>query len=229
MTQIPFLPKALRFLIILLIPFLLIIGSIRILTTNFYLAYEYNKTGFPPDIFGFNSAERFQLGSAGLKFVREPLPIGFLAGQSLKNQPVFNERELSHMQDVQNVFQMAWKAGLVILGIFSLSAILLGTNPRTLRYLASALQIGGFLAAGLIALIGILAIVGWEKWFTIFHTVFFLPGTWTFAFTDTLIRLYPMQFWFDSALTVFGIILIGGLATGFAGSIWKSRIGSTAR
>lgn len=225
MTETPMFIKPLRLLVVVLIPLILILGSIRILTSDAYLGYEYNKPGFPPDLFGFSMDERLKLGSAGLLYVREPLPIGYLAEQKIKDKPAFNDRELSHMEDVQRVFQLAWKVGLVILALFGLAFAYLGVNPKRHFHLASALQTGGVLAAGMITLIGLLAIVGWEKWFTVFHTLFFQPGTWTFAFSDTLIRLYPMQFWFDSALTVAGFNLIGGIIIGLIGKYWKSQIG----
>ena len=31
--------------------------------------------------------------------------------------------------------------------------------------------------------------------FVFFHQVFFDPDTWTFLFSDTLIRLFPQRFW----------------------------------
>ena len=42
--------------------------------------------------------------------------------------------------------------------------------------------------------IGLLAVVAWQAWFVAFHEVFFAPGSWTFNYTDTLIRLFPEKF-----------------------------------
>jgi uncharacterized membrane protein len=47
--------------------------------------------------------------------------------------------------------------------------------------------------------------------------VFFTGDTWLFNYTDTLIRLYPEQFWFDAAtvigvMTIVEAILLGALA-----------------
>ena len=51
--------------------------------------------------------------------------------------------------------------------------------------------------------------------FVEFHNVFFSPGTWTFRFSDTLIRLFPERFWRDTFLVVGVISLIGGLLFAF--------------
>ncbi|MDV7390213.1 DUF1461 domain-containing protein, partial [Arthrospira platensis SPKY1] len=54
--------------------------------------------------------------------------------------------------------------------------------------------------------------VAWGAFFTLFHDLFFPPGTWTFNYTDSLIRLFPEQFWFDFALLWTGSILLLGAA-----------------
>jgi len=68
-----------------------------------------------------------------------------------------------------------------------------------------------------VALIGGLAVVAWQVWFVAFHRVFFAAGTWTFEYTDTLIRHFPERFWFDAALTLAAISLAGGLLAAWIG------------
>ena len=47
-----------------------------------------------------------------------------------------------------------------------------------------------------------------EEFFTEFHQIFFANGTWTFRLEDSLIRLFPGQFWVDSALVVGVLVLL---------------------
>ncbi|UXN33583.1 DUF1461 domain-containing protein [Glutamicibacter sp. M10] len=54
----------------------------------------------------------------------------------------------------------------------------------------------------MIAVLTVAALMGWENFFTQFHALFFSQGTWTFSVKDTLIRLYPEQFWVDSAIGI---------------------------
>jgi uncharacterized membrane protein len=53
--------------------------------------------------------------------------------------------------------------------------------------------------------------------FVTFHQVFFTPGSWTFNISDTLIGLFPERFWYDAAMTISGMSLIGGLGTASIG------------
>ncbi len=213
----------LKILIILLTPLILIMGSIRLLTTDIYLGFEYGKPDFPPDSFGFTPLERLGFASANLHFVSDQEDLQALSTQEYAGQPLYNERELSHMQDVQKVFQGAWSVWKLALGLVALSAIYLTLRAKSLKAIGSAFTVGGLLTAGSVLLIGFLAIVGWDSWFTSFHKLFFIPGTWTFNYSDTLIRLFPEKFWFDGALTVSALSLVSGLALAWIGGRFELR------
>jgi integral membrane protein (TIGR01906 family) len=62
----------------------------------------------------------------------------------------------------------------------------------------------------LLAAILIFVLVAFGVIFVMFHNIFFESGTWTFLFSDTLIRLFPERFWRDTFLAV-------GLLAGGAG------------
>lgn len=209
-----------KILVILLIPFWIMIGSVRLLATSEYLAIEYNKADFPEDSFGFNKEQRMSFASENLRYLRENLPITVLENQTNNAMPLYNERELKHMDDVQVVFEFfwtAWKAISILIGILILLTLFLTKNWNSST---TALKIGGFVTAGLIATIGFLAIVGWDTWFLWFHKLFFSAGSWTFNYSDTLIRLFPQKFWMDAVFTVSGLSLAGGLLIGFVGRHW---------
>lgn len=206
-----------KILVILVIPFWFLIGSVRLLVTSEYMRVEYNKSDFPEDLFGFSKEQRINFASENVRYLRENLPISALENQKNEGQALYNLRELSHMEDVQDVYQFFWTFWKVISAIIGLVAILSLTWRRNWRAFASALRIGGFGTAIFIALIGFLAFIGWDTWFLIFHKLFFTDGTWTFNFSDTLIRLFPQKFWVDAVFTVSGLSLIMGLLTGFLG------------
>jgi len=65
--------------------------------------------------------------------------------------------------------------------------------------------VGGALTSGLLVVLIALVLLSWRWFFVAFHDVFFPPGTWTFDWTDSLIRLFPDRFWFDA-----GVLLVGG-------------------
>ena len=219
--------KTLKTLIVLLLPILLILGPVRLLVTDAYLAYEYGKADFPPDPYGFDREQRHALALANFRYVREAEPLEALAGQSLNGTPVYNSRELKHMQDVQDVYQAVWLAWKIAAGLVLLAGLALAWKDETRPALAGGLRTGGLLAAGLIGAIGLLAVLAWRAWFVAFHQVFFAPGSWTFLYTDTLIRLFPEKFWFDAALTIAGLGLAGGLLVALVGWRLQVRAGPT--
>lgn len=217
---------AVKIIVILVIPFWFLIGSVRLLVTSEYMRVEYNKVDFPEDPFGFSKEQRIDFASENVRYLRENLPISALENQKNEGQALYNLRELSHMEDVQAVYQFFWNVWKTISLIMGLVAILSLTWRQNWQAFASALRIGGFGTAIFIALIGFLAFIGWDTWFLIFHKLFFTDGTWTFNFSDTLIRLFPQKFWVDAVFTVSGLSLILGLLTGFMG--WRLAKGTAS-
>ncbi len=218
--------RLLKILIATLLPLVLVVGSVRLLVTDQYLAFEYGKTDFPPDPFGFDQAQRLTYASANFEYVRESKPIDALANQQLNGSPLYNARELKHMGDVQNIYQSVWRLWQIALALIFVAGVVLAWRAETRGGLAVAIQWGGLISAALVAVVGLLAIIAWRMWFVAFHKIFFAAGTWMFNYSDTLIRLFPEKFWFDAAMTISGFTLIGGLLAAFIG--WLLREGLRA-
>ena len=212
--------KIINFLLVLLIPILVILGSARLLATDTYLAFEYGKPSFPPDVYGFTSQQRFELASVNVHYVRAHLPDDALATQKLDGTLIYNPREVSHMADVQSVFQVivrVWQVAFVLL--LFLGLILWATGKH--RQFAAAIQSGGLFTSAMILTIALLAIFAWQFWFNMFHLFFFQLGSWLFSYSDTLIRLFPVKFWFDATLTISVLSIMGGLSLTWMGRQWR--------
>jgi integral membrane protein (TIGR01906 family) len=205
-----------------LVPLIIVPGMVRLLATDQYLAFEYGKSDFPQDIFGFNQGQRFGHASDNLRYIVERKPPTFLSDQKHGDIPLYDLREVSHMQDVQNVFQTIWRVwnGALILFIVCLALAFMEDGWKSI---APALKTGGMVTVGMFVLIGISAVVAWQAWFVLFHRFFFAEGSWLFNYTDTLIRLFPQQFWFDSAVTVSILSLLGGFLIYIVGRILSPR------
>jgi integral membrane protein (TIGR01906 family) len=193
--------KVLKSLLIFLIPVIVVLGSVSLLTTDSYLTYEYGKLNFPADAYGFTPEQRCIMASTNVHYVQAHLPDNELAKQTLNGVPVYNEREVSHMADVQAVFQSILRLWQFALFLSVIVGLALWKNGQRLLFW-SGVQWGGIVTSGLILIISFLAYFGWQTWFELFHRLFFLPGSWLFSYQDTLIRLFPMQFWFDATLTI---------------------------
>ena len=193
-------------------PILLVLGSARIMVNTWYPRYEYAKPDFPPDTYGWTQAQRLALGTVSIDFLNTPQPpevaIKLLEDQRLpgtENMPLFTVYELGHMVDVKRLMDLLWRvllgAGIVVAG--GLAALLARRRTRPDGY--AALFAGGLLTTGLLTVLALLVLLSWQWFFITFHDVFFQPGTWTFDWTDSLIRLFPDKFWSDA-----GILLVGG-------------------
>ncbi len=213
----------LKLFLIFLMPILIITAAVRLLATDQYLAFEYNKAIFPPDPFGFTDHQRFILASTNIHYVRAHLPNDELSKQTLNGIPVYSPREVSHMANVQAVFKSVLLVGQVVFILLVLIAFTLWQKGQR-WILGSAMQWGGVLTSGIILFIGIFAVFARQSWFDTFHLFFFKPGSWLFSYSDTLIRLFPVEFWFDATLTISLLSLIGGLTIAFVGWQWQIAI-----
>ena len=206
--------KALKLSITLLIPVLIIGGAVSLLATDQYLAFEYGKTSFPADTLGLTPRLRYVMASSNIHYVRAHLPSDELAKQTLNDLPVYNPREISHMADVRAVFRslmQVWQAALIL--VIIMGSMLSYRGQR--NELASALKSGGLLSSAIVLTVALLGLFAWQFWFNSFHLLFFKRGTWLFSYSDTLIRLFPVKFWFDATLAISLLSLSAGLLLAF--------------
>jgi integral membrane protein (TIGR01906 family) len=210
----PLLIRAFSWLVTLLAPVALTLTAVRLLLTPLYVQNEYKMPGFPNDYYGFTTEQRLYYADNARQYLINSADISFLGDLRLENgQPVYNARELSHMVDVKNTVKTAlnvWYVSLILLAALGLWAWLGGWRKEYKR----ALGRGGWLTVILLGAILLLVMLSFGLVFVAFHNVFFAAGTWTFEFSDTLIRLFPERFWRDIFLLVGGLTLVSGLALG---------------
>lgn len=216
--------RVIRCGITLAYPVLLTLIAARLVMTPLFLQLEYNRPGFPPDIYGFTREDRLNYAPYALDYLLNAADISYLGDLHFREGgALFNTNELQHMEDVKALtsvaFSVAWIAGL---GALSASILLLW-KPATRPIFRKAFLHGSILTLLLIAAIVVAAIVNWDYFFTGFHTLFFESGTWRFAYSDTLIRLFPEQFWFDAALTIGGLVVCSALLTLAFNRRWRSN------
>jgi integral membrane protein (TIGR01906 family) len=202
----------------LLIPLMIVLGVTRLVTTVPFLAFEYSKSDFPEDPFGFDSTQRLTHAADNFQFVTKNQPLADLTGQKHNDAQLYNARELKHMQDVQNVYQVGWRVWQIVLTVVVICGLMLVLRKENRPAFASAVRWGGALTVGLVVVIGLTAIVAWQGWFVFFHQLFFTAGSWTFDFSNTLIRLFPGRFWYDAALTISSLSVIAGFLIYWMGS-----------
>jgi integral membrane protein (TIGR01906 family) len=214
MKQHHFLQKSISVIIIVMTPLVILMIAIRLLITPTFARMAYRMPGFPDDPYGFIAEDRLRWSEPSIIYLVNTEDISYLSNLSFENgDPVFNERELSHMEDVKAVvtgMRIALAIGMLII----LAISILAERFRWTPVLIKAFNRGGWTVLGLIAAILMFVALNFNSLFTWFHQIFFESGTWQFHPSDTLIRLFPMRFWQDAFIfvgllsSVFGVIVI---------------------
>ena len=208
----PVVPRVMQVLLAVCFPVILLVLAVRAVASPLFLWVEYNRPGFPGDGYGFSSDDRMTYGSYAVDYLSNwsgPRYLGELVNRS--QDMLFREGEVSHMADVKVVILSAFGAGAVLILLSLIAVIYL--RRRSPGGVRRGLFAGSMITLVIIISLGVLAALGWEQFFAQFHSVFFASGTWTFSLQDTLIRLFPGQFWVDSGIVVAGLVLIASLVT----------------
>jgi integral membrane protein (TIGR01906 family) len=211
----------LSWLVTILIPLVLIGLAIRLLLSPIFYRTEYNMPYFPADDYGFTKADRLKWAPYAVDYLINNADISYLGDLKFEDgTPLYNERELSHMQDVKRLTQTALKSWYVTLAVLLVLGVWAWFGGWWDSYRLGLMR-GGWLMVALAAAIGLIVIVGiainpnvFDEFFTAFHHLFFEGDSWLFLFSDTLIRLFPIRFWEDAFLWAAVIALGGGIALG---------------
>ncbi|GAA4043064.1 hypothetical protein GCM10023063_31690 [Arthrobacter methylotrophus] len=208
----PVAPRIFQVILAVFYPVVLLVLAIRAVTSPLFLWVEYYRPGFPGDGYGFNADDRMTYGSYAVDYLSNwsgPRYLGDLVNRN--GEKLFKEGEVSHMADVKTVMLSAFGAGalMVIIGIIAM----LYLRKRSKGGIRRGLFAGSIATLVLIVGLGTLAAMGWQQFFTEFHRIFFANGTWTFSLDDTLIRLFPGQFWMDAGIAIGALVFVAALLT----------------
>jgi hypothetical protein len=183
-----------------------------------YQAYD----SLPPDAAGWSQEERLDLALLTLAYLQHPEPaetaVRFLEKERLPGtqEPLYNERELAHLVDVKRLTDgiIGWRDQLN--GWLGLGLLLLLAWPRSRLPAVRAMQRGAAFSLALLCGVALLVSLLWPQFFYGFHLALFPPGSWTFAGSDSLIRLFPEVFWLRYAEQVMTTLLVsaGAILTG---------------
>ncbi len=212
-----YLKQATLWLAGLLVPVILVLLGVRLLLTPVYIQAEYRLPGFPADPYGFTFEERLVWADVSREYLLNRAGIEFLGERELEpGTPLYNERELRHMLDVKVVVK--WALGVLYGSLAFVAAA--GFWARKTGWGADfrlALARGGWLTVGLIVAVLAYLAINFDALFVKFHQIFFEGETWIFEYSDTLIRLFPLQFWRDAFIWIGALALGGGAALGYFG------------
>ena len=223
--------KLIRWLTVMAMPVFLGFGMILFVIywdAPSYPEFEYGRIA--PDPYGFTLEERLELADATIHYLRRTEPsaetIYLLEELMLPDGSgsLYNEREIEHMVDVKDLtdaIRRIWYGSVVLL-IGGLGYLLAGEQRRPAG--RRAVYHGGLATVIVLLVIAGLILFGWSFFFVQFHELLFPPGTWTFRYSDSLIRLFPEQFWFDVGVIIsVGTLLLGLVVTAVGNRLTKQQ------
>ena len=208
-------------LVALPIPAIFVVNGFRALATDTFVEWELGRDGFPPDPYGLDTEARTALAKTGLRSIQPGSEgIALLERATLPDgTPAFEERELTHMQDVRTLFGVALR-GQLVAGL-AIVLLALGLARTRLRTAVPAGLLAGSLATLAVALLAVpVILLGFDGFFTRFHEIFFSGDSWRFRNSDTLIRIYPERFWVDVSRFTAGIAVAQAVVVAAASYLW---------
>jgi integral membrane protein (TIGR01906 family) len=203
-----------RWLFILCLPTLLLTASIGIAVNSQWL-YEY---GFDK----YNVGGTTGLADNELEKAAGGLIAYFNSSEDIVDITVikdgqsftlFNQKEVAHLRDVKGLIRLDYwvllGSGIYVLIFTVISLGWLAVESR--RRLASATIYGSGLTFGLMLLLGLLALLDFDRFFLQFHLISFANDLWQLdPAKDFLIMLFPQGFWYDA--TIFSVVFIVAMA-----------------
>lgn len=143
-----------------------------------------------------------------LEDITDNLILYLKGGKNDLLRPHFNEKEILHMEDVQDLFDLARTIKYFGIAIVIFCFLYFIKNKK-IKLLAKTFLYGLFVNHILLFLIGVLAYQDFNKYFTYFHHIFFTNDLWILnPKTDLMIQMLPENFFFGMATNIMISFLI---------------------
>ncbi|MGR0158444.1 TIGR01906 family membrane protein [Paenarthrobacter nitroguajacolicus] len=205
-------PRIFQVLLAVFYPVILLVLAVRAVTSPLFLWVEYNRPGFPGDGYGFSTDDRMTYGSYAVDYLSNWAGPRYLGGLvNLDGAKLFKDSEVAHMADVKLVILSSFGAGLLLIVLSIIAIVYL--RKRSNGGVRRGLFAGSIVTLVIIIGLAVLAALSWQQFFTEFHRIFFANGTWTFSLDDTLIRLFPGQFWVDAGIVIGALVFLAATLT----------------
>ena len=187
---------------VLLLPLLVISTSLRGLVTDRELMLRGFRDNQVATTTGLDDAQLGRIADLFVAYFQGPpgqIQMQVTAfGQS---RALFNDREVSHMEDVQALIQFFLRMQFVAAAVVAVrvaSALVFDRSPAPIgreMLWATALMVA------LVVVVGVLSLLDFDGLWTRFHQIAFRNDLWQLDPTrDYLIMLFPEPFWFTATI-----------------------------
>jgi integral membrane protein (TIGR01906 family) len=204
---------------VLLLPLLVISTSLRTLVTD----RDFMLRGFRDNqvavTTGLDDAQLVRIADAFVAYFQGP-PGQIQLQVTAFGQPraLFNDREITHMEDVQALIQwflrMQFVAAVVVVVRVAAGLVF----DRSPLHIGREMLWSTGLMVALVVLVGVLSLMDFEALWTRFHQIAFRNDLWQLDPTsDYLIMLFPEPFWFTATIRMATTVALQTLALGLVG------------
>ncbi len=211
-------------LIIIVTPWFLALTTIFPLISPWFLRLQYARPDMPPSV-RFSADERQAFAEAAAHYLVSGKGIDYLADlRDDEGSPLFNERELTHMVDVKVLLGRAARLDIILGLLVAASLTILISQPQSRRRTPLYLLVASLVAPAL-AITALIVVPLQFRWFLVeFHHIFFVGDSWLFPRADTLIQLFPEQFWFDGLQAWLLLVMGTSALIGIGAYVWLRRM-----
>ena len=222
-------------LFVVAVPVFLIATNVRwVINAPILYSYGFDKYDIP----AYTDIERSELLSAARQIRdyfnngEEFLTVG-IVWRGIRVENLYNSREVLHMKDVKGLVRGVYRIGEVAGGFLVAFATigLLVWRRRFVPRLARYAGMGGILTLGLLVLVGLASLAGFDRLFLAFHQVGFSNDLWQLdPRTDYLLAMFPEGFFLDATIWIAGSTVVEALLITVPAAVlwWLPWIGRKA-
>ncbi len=202
-------------LFILCIPIFLMTSHLT-WAVNEVRLYEYGFTKYDvSEETGFSDEELLEVARGLIHY--------FNSGEKGDELDIFNEREVTHLQDVRGLIEINYhlqEAAFGYIIAFLIGGFLL--KRKQFAPLLAKMAVGGsILTIALLIVFGIVALVNFQWLFSSFHHLFFSGDSWILS--GYLPQMFPEGFFSDATFFIVGAVVVEAIVLGSIGGFFMLR------
>jgi integral membrane protein (TIGR01906 family) len=204
---------------VLLLPLLVISTSLRGLVTDRDFMLRGFRENQVATTTGLDDAQLEQIADTFVAyFQRPPGQIQLQVTAFGQSRALFNDKEITHMEDVQALIQWFLRMQIVAAAVVVVriaTGVVFDRSPVPIG--REMLWSTGLMVA-LVVLVGVLSLMDFEALWTRFHQVAFRNDLWQLdPNSDYLIMLFPEPFWFTATIRMATSVALQTLLLGLVG------------
>jgi len=205
---------------VVLLPLLVISTSLRSLVTDRDLLLQGFRDNQVGRTTGLDQPQLERIADAFVAYFQGPPgQIQMQVTVGGQTRPLFNQREVEHMEDVQALIQWFLRMQVVCAILFVIRLGFAVVVDRSPTLLGRDLLWSAALMVGLVVLVGVLSLVDFTELWTRFHQIAFRNDLWQLdPRADYLIMLFPEPFWFTATIRMATLVAVQVVVLAVAGA-----------